>query len=146
MKRIRLIEEHTNHPELYPTPELAEADRLDYVATIRQVLRQPLQSIPWLDDAEKSIRIINALDGKKVGDIFELEDADHAHLCQHVRAASWAVFDERLLRFAHAILNATEHVADDPLTDNHASFGNNHNRDARSTTRRVERGSRRVRS
>lgn len=112
MKRIRLTEEKTTQVGL--TPEQEENDRVDYIACIRQILRQPAKGIPWLEDAEKSIRIVHALDGKKLGDILELEDADHAHLCVHVKEASWAVFDERLLRFAHAILNATEHVLDEP--------------------------------
>jgi hypothetical protein len=111
MKRFRLIDEKSTWPGL--TPEQAEADRVDYLFNIRLVLRAPIQEMAWLDDAEKSLRVLHALDGKALGDILELEDADHAHLCAHVRNASWNVIDERLVRFCHTVLNATEHVLDE---------------------------------
>ncbi len=114
MKRFRLIEEHSALPGL--SPEQAEADRVDYIACIRQVIRSPLnpQAGVGLEEMERGLRVLKALDGKRTGDILELEDADHRHLCEKVRNARWAVVDERLVRFSHTILDATETVLDDP--------------------------------
>lgn len=114
MKRIRLIEERSLQPGL--PPEQAEADRVDYIACIRQVVRAPLNPMAGvgLEEMEKGLRVLKALDGKKLWDVLELEDADWQHLCEKVRAARWSVVDERLVRFSHTILNATEELLDEP--------------------------------
>jgi hypothetical protein len=111
MKRFQLIEERSTQVGL--TPEQAAADRVDYITCVQVVLRAPLQGVPWLEDAEKSIRVLHLLDGKQVNDVLDLEDADHEFLCRKVRNAAWSVIDERLLRFVHTVLNATDDVLDD---------------------------------
>jgi hypothetical protein len=123
MKRFRLIEERSTQVGL--TPEQAEADRLDYIAAIRQVVRQPLNPAAGvqLEEMERGLRVLKALDGKRLWDVLELEDADHQHLCEKVRNARWPVVDERLVRFSHTILNATESVLDD-TTPSPTSAGN----------------------
>lgn len=112
MKRFRLIEIPSTTIDRDTNPVEWEADRVDYIACIQQILRQPAQSGSWLEDAERSLRVLDALEGKSLGDILELEDADHAHLCEKVRTARWAVVDRRLVQFSHTVLNATGDALD----------------------------------
>jgi|SRR5215471_1684698 len=116
MKRFRLIAELSTRFKPGQMDDrgndLFETDSVNYIDQVRNVLRAPLQGMPWLEDAEKSGRVMHALHGKSVGQILELEDADWEFLCQKVRGARWAIIDERLLRFAHTVLNATEDVLD----------------------------------
>jgi hypothetical protein len=123
MKSFRLIEEKT--PLTGVTPELEEADRVDYIVLIKQIVRVGGgRGGITLEEMEGGLRILKALDGKKLNDILELEDADWTRLCGYVKAYPWPIIDERLVRFAHTIINATEHVLDEPdgnATDAHQS-------------------------
>lgn len=109
MKQIELKSFPTTQSGL--TPEQAEADRLDYLSSLRQVIRAPLNAGAGIDmeEMEKGLRLLRALEGLKTGGILKLEDADHAHLCDKIRAARWAAVDERIMRFVKDVLNAVEY-------------------------------------
>jgi hypothetical protein len=99
----------------------------------------------WLEDAEKSVRVMHSLEGLKLGDLLALEDADHTHLCTKIRAASWSVIDERVLRFCHTVLNASEWPVDaseferEGLREYHAEVDPGKNGGFRATARRLDR-------
>ena len=113
MKRLRLIVEADPNVDRQQEPERWEQQRLDYVTSLRQIVRVPLDAHgASLEELELSLRVLRALEGKQCGDLLVLEDADHAHLCDKVRSARWMVIDERVYRFVHAVLDAKEWPVD----------------------------------
>lgn len=114
MKRIRMIQETSTQFDEVKNPVEWESDRVDYLACVRQVIRAPMnpQAGVQLDEMEKGLRVLKALFGLRLGDLLALEDADWQHLCDKIRTTRWSLVDERLVRFMHSILNASEWPAD----------------------------------
>jgi hypothetical protein len=109
MKRIRLLS--LPDPRLQRGDPQWEANRVDYRATIEQVIRVPLnrQSGASIDEMRRGIRVLDALDHAR-GDVLELEDADWEHLKAKVEVMPWGMVDRRFLVFYEDVVGATEAV------------------------------------
>jgi len=121
VKRIRLLS--LDDPRFIPgTPE-AEANRVDYRATIEQCIRVPLdrQSGATIDEMRRSIRVLDALDATSPSGVLELEDADWEFLKQKVEKMPWGIVDRRIVRFNDDIMEATDAVRDPVRSDGVAS-------------------------
>lgn len=105
MKRIVLRRAESTVYDQASQPVLWAADLIDYADLIRIVLRTPLNPVAGanVDEMRRSIRVLDALDGKKAGDVLELEDADWEHLLAKVHHYPYAVDDRRVLEFIEAI-------------------------------------------
>ena len=110
MKRIRLESIPGTTFDKEKSPAEWESDRVDYIDCIKVVTRAPLnpQLGISIEEMRKSLRVLDALEGKQAGDLLALEDEDHAHLCEKVRVARWRLVDERIVRFSLAVLDAKE--------------------------------------
>jgi hypothetical protein len=110
MRVIPLLQEPSTTFDPLVNPLEAEADRVDYVHTIRQIIRKPSDPRRGASLAELSAgcRLLKLLDGKKAGDSLWLDESDWNYLCDKTITFGWPAVDERLLRLADSILSAEE--------------------------------------
>ena len=107
MKSIELISDPSTTYDKSAQPLEWESDRLDYAHTIREIIRKPLNPAGAdIVEIHKGIRVLSALEGLVTGDMLNLEDQDHEHLCDKVNAFRWAIVDIRIDRFLSAVLGA----------------------------------------
>jgi hypothetical protein len=93
MRVIPLLQEPSTTFDPLVNPLEAEADRVDYVHTIRQIIRKP-------SDPRRGASL--------AGDSLWLDESDWNYLCDKTITFGWPAVDERLLRLADSILSAEE--------------------------------------
>jgi len=93
--------------ELRQVPGDGPVEILDYRATLKEIVRRPLnpQQGLTIEEMRQSIRVLDALDA--ANGTLELEDADYAHLVAKTKAMTWAVADRRLIQLYDEVVGLT---------------------------------------